>query len=62
MAVWIHTVAAQIFTHRYEVSSRQRSILVGWDVKNETYDIRVLSEKGMKNYEYNITYHGGRYR
>ena len=27
-----HTVAAQNFTHRYEVSSRQRSILIGEDV------------------------------
>lgn len=26
-------------------------------MKNETYDIRILLEKGMKNYEYNITYH-----
>ena len=25
-------------------------------MKNETYDIRILSEKGTKNYEYNITY------
>lgn len=30
-------------------------------MKNETYDIRILSEKGMKNYEHNITYHGSRF-
>ena len=54
--------AAQNFTHLFVVSSRQRSILVGRDVKNETYGKRISSEKGTKNYEYNITYHGSRYR
>ena len=32
------------------------------DVKNETYGKRISSEKGTKNYEHNITYHGSRYR
>lgn len=27
--VEVHTVAALIITHRYEVSSRQRSIMIG---------------------------------
>mgnify|MGYP005771938035 CR=1 FL=1 len=31
-------------------------------MKNETYGKRILSEKGMKNYEHNITYHGSRDR
>ena len=28
----------------------------------QDYGKRISSEKGAKNYEYNITYHGSRYR
>ena len=56
-----HTVAALILTHRYEVSSRQRS-MIGQYVKNENYDKINLIEKVRKSNEHNITYHGGRYR
>ena len=54
-----HTVAALILTHRYEVSSRQRS-MIGRDVKNKNYDkINWIEKTWRKNNEYNITYHGG---
>ena len=36
-----------IITHCYEVSSRQRSTLVGWDVKNETYGKTIWSQNGL---------------
>ena len=53
-----HTVAALILTHRYEVSSRQRS-MIGRDVKNKNYDkINLIEKTWRKNNEYNITYHG----
>jgi len=56
-----HTVAARIITHRYEVSSRQRS-MIGRDVKNENYGRINLIEKVRNNNENNITYHGCWYR
>ena len=56
-----HTVAALIFTHRYEVSSRQRS-MIGRDVKNENYGRINLIEKVRNNNENNFTYHGCWYR
>ena len=57
-----HTVAALILTHRYEVSSRQRS-MIGRDVKNKNYDkINLIEKTWRKNNEYNITYHGSWYR
>ena len=57
-----HTVAALILTHRYEVSSRQRS-MIGRDVKNKNYDkINLIEKTWRKNNEYNITYHGCWYR
>lgn len=56
-----HTVAALIFTYRYAVSSRQRS-MIGKDVKNENYDKINLIEKVRKNNEHNITYYGSWYR
>ena len=56
-----HTVAALILTHRYEVSSRQRS-MIGQYVKNENYDKINLIEKVRKSNEHNITYYGSWYR
>ena len=57
-----HTVAAQTFTHLFVVSSRQRS-MIGRDVKNKNYDkINLIEKTWRKNNEYNITYHGSRYR
>lgn len=58
---YFHTVAARIITHRYEVSSRQRS-MIGRDVKNENYGRINLIEKVRNNNENNITYHGCWYR